>query len=126
MNSKSAASSVTKVVTDAARNLVLLVVVLGALLAWGGREVTLSGTPDPTQDRTVAMAGWAQESIDQQVAALGCDKAQRLADEVAVRNAAKDKAGRIQFDTVVVRKVSLEQGLALAAEGKVWTVGWCG
>lgn len=102
-----------------------LLLALVALLAWGGREVRIVGTPDPSQDRAVAMDGWAQESIDGQLAALRCDKTQRLTDEVAVRNAAKDATGAVQFDTVVVRKVSFDEGFALSKAGKVWVVGWC-
>lgn len=100
---------------------------LGALLAWCGHgEAAFVGTPDPRLDRSVAMGEWAQNSIDVQLAALGCDKTRRLTDLVAVRNAATDKAGHIQFDTTTVRTEPLEQGFVDAAAGKVWVVGWCG
>ena len=102
-----------------------MLLALAALLAWGGREVVFVGTPDPSQDRAVAINVWAQDSIDAQLADLRCDKTQHLTANVAVRNSAKDNAGNVQFDTTVVRKVALEQAIADAQAGRVWVVGWC-
>lgn len=67
---------------------------------------------------------WVDQMIGEQVAALGCDTTPRLSKALAVRNAGSLRDG--VFDTGVVRVVSFDQGSALAQQGKVWVVGWCG
>src|SRR5690349_16804801 len=82
--------TVSDIVRKALRQMlatVPLVLALAALLAWGGREVTFVGQPDPSQDPGIAMKGWVQASLDEQVAALGCDTKPRLSPRVAVRPA---------------------------------------
>lgn len=125
MDRKPSTASVTKAVTNAALNGLLLALATALLLAWGGREVAFTGTPDPTADRAVMMGQWAQESIDAQLADLGCDKTQRLTETVAVRNSARTKAGAVQFDTTVVRVEGFDAAWAAAQRGQIYVVGWC-
>lgn len=114
----------TRLLYQSLHRIAILVVML-ALLAWGGREVSFTGDA-PTVDKAAQMQQWAQQSIDAQLAELGCDTHKRLSPKVAVRNAAKDAQGHQQFDTTVVRVVTFDQGLTLAKAGTVWVVGWCG
>lgn len=107
-----------------------LLLALVALITWGGREVTFAGTPNPAADRAVMMDQWVQESIDTQLANLGCDKTPRLASKVAVRpaQASPDQRahGHWVFDTAVVTVVPFDEAFTKAEAGQVWVVGWCG
>jgi hypothetical protein len=107
-----------------------LLLALFVLLAWGGRDVVFTGTPDPAADRAVMMDQWVQDSLDAQLADLGCDKTPRLAPNVAVRPAQASPAERAHghwvFDTAVVTVVPFDEAFAQAEAGTVWVIGWCG
>lgn len=117
------------ILMQAVANGLVLCAALALLLAWGSqtRELDLIGAPQSTQaERDARFVADVEASIAAQVAALGCDTTPRLTDEVAVRNAARSKAGAVQFDTVVVRLMPFEQAWDAGRRGEVHTVGWCG
>jgi hypothetical protein len=101
-------------------------VLLALVFAVNAAFMSPSASKAPADFSQAQLDQWHQESINEQLATLGCtaEKSSKwtMDDEVAIRNF---KSAVDVFDTGVVRVVSFDEAWAAAEAKTVYVVGYC-